>query len=286
MSSIDQFESIFRSAQREIYRYEPVTVGNVLVVTDLEEEEAEAFGAKIRAFLATLGNDTSLGWGILTGSAFHDTADLLEIVAQRKPELICTYRNLQSRAWRYPHSLGEYLDVLTQLTDVPVLVVPHPRAGNAFDHAFEDMNRVMAVTDHLARDDRLVNHAVHFTMPGGTLYLTHIEDLRTFNRYMEAISRIPEIDTEMARSRLAFQLLKGPREYIHSCREVLAAAGVDLTVEEIVEFGRHLREYQRLIETHAVDLLVLNTKDADQLAMHGLAYPLVVELRRIPILLL
>ena len=35
-----------------------------------------------------------------------------------------------------------------------------------------------------------------------------------------------------------------------------------------------------------VDLLVLNTKDDDQLAMHGLAYPLAIELREIPLLLL
>ena len=35
-----------------------------------------------------------------------------------------------------------------------------------------------------------------------------------------------------------------------------------------------------------VDLLVMNTKDEDQLAMHGLAYPLAVELRQIPLLML
>lgn len=30
----------------------------------------------------------------------------------------------------------------------------------------------------------------------------------------------------------------------------------------------------------------MNTKDEDQLAMHGLAYPLAVELREIPLLML
>ena len=48
----------------------------------------------------------------------------------------------------------------------------------------------------------------------------------------------------------------------------------------------HIREYQNLIEEHQVDLLVFNTKDHDQLAMHGLGYPLAIELRQIPLLML
>ena len=34
------------------------------------------------------------------------------------------------------------------------------------------------------------------------------------------------------------------------------------------------------------DLLVMNTKDDEQMAMHGLAYPLAIEVRSIPLLLL
>ena len=50
--------------------------------------------------------------------------------------------------------------------------------------------------------------------------------------------------------------------------------------------GRHLAEYRRLVEAHEVDLLVMHTKDEDQMAMHGMAYPLAIELRQIPLLLL
>ena len=45
-------------------------------------------------------------------------------------------------------------------------------------------------------------------------------------------------------------------------------------------------DYKRLIDEHRVDLLVMNTKDEDQLAMHGLSYPLTVELRDTPLLLI
>jgi len=54
----------------------------------------------------------------------------------------------------------------------------------------------------------------------------------------------------------------------------------------IITTGHHLAEYKRLVEEHRVDLLVMNTRDDDQMAMHGLAYPLAVELRSIPLLLL
>ena len=50
--------------------------------------------------------------------------------------------------------------------------------------------------------------------------------------------------------------------------------------------GHRLSEYRRLIEAHAVDLLIMNTKDDDQLAMHGMVYPLTVCLRDIPLLML
>ena len=42
----------------------------------------------------------------------------------------------------------------------------------------------------------------------------------------------------------------------------------------------------RLIDDHDVNLLVFNTKDDKQLAMHGMAYSLAVELRHRPLLLL
>ena len=50
--------------------------------------------------------------------------------------------------------------------------------------------------------------------------------------------------------------------------------------------GSRLDDYKKLIRDHAVDLLVFNTKDEDQLAMHGVGYPLAVEVREIPLLML
>ncbi len=147
-------------------------------------------------------------------------------------------------------------------------------------------DRVMAVTDHLVGDERLVNAALAFAEPRGTLFLSHVEDDATFERYLGVIGRIPEIDTELARERIQAQLLKEPSDYIRSVSEALQEADVACTVQELVTMGHHVTQYRELIESNEIDLLVLNTKDEDHSAMHGLAYPLAVELRDTPLLML
>ena len=107
-----------------------------------------------------------------------------------------------------------------------------------------------------------------------------------FDRYVDAISKIPSIDTEEARETIKQQLLKEPHDYVGSCAAKLREVGLPLKVEEIVAMGHHVSEVRRLVDDHGVDLLILQTKDEDQLAMHGLAYPLVIELRHVPILML
>ena len=284
MSSVDQFESVFRAADKDVLEYEQVEISSVLVITDLGTGEAKTFCGQVQEFLRVL--DPIEVWDLANAKDFATAEDLLELVETKRPDLICTYRNLHTAAWRFPYSLGVHLDVLLQRASMPVLVVPHPSAGYHADHAFAHTDRVMAITDHLANDHHLVNYAARMTRPGGSLFLTHIEDQTVFDRYVDAISKIPTIDTDESRERLSIQLLKEPGEYIVSCQERLRAAGLQLTVEPIVAFGDHLSQYRDHINSHQIDLLVMNAKDHDQLAMHGLAYPLVIELRQIPLLIL
>ncbi len=286
MPRIDQVESVFRSAVRDIFIYQRVRFQRILVLTDLDVDKATGFGAACRAFLSNDDGGDSAEWRTLHGDEFNGIDGMLGQIEQQRPDLICTYRNLHSRAWRYPHSLGMYLDVLLQDIDTPVLVMPHPEANYAAEHALRDRDTVMVVTDHLNGQHQLVNHGAALTEAGGSLILSHIEDERIFERYIEAIGKIDTIDTDNARERLRHQLLKEPSNYIASCIARLAAADVELSVEALVTFGRHLPEYKSLIRSRHIDLLVMNAKDDDQLAMHGLAYPLAVELRQIPLLVL
>jgi len=285
MTKLDQFESVFRSADKAVFTYDRPTFDRVLLVTDLNEADTADITSRVRSFLTAI-DQAGTRWDTLSGDAFGSVRALLESIADRKPDLIVTYRHLHSEAWQWPHSLGEYLDVMTQATSVPVLVLPHPEADRALPHSIEDTNRVMAITNHLTGDNRLVNMAVTFTEPGGICWLTHVESQPVFERYMDAVSRIPAIDTDVAREALAEQLLKEPRDFIAACRAEIDAQGLPIRIEEVVAMGRRVDEYRELIERRKIDLLILHTKDDDQLAMHGAAYALAVELRGIPLLML
>ena len=103
------------------------------------------------------------------------------------------------------------------------------------------------------------------------------------NRELQLAVDYLRVENEVLRE----QLLKEPADYILSCQQVFQQrADQGFQVESVIILGHLLEDYKRLIERHEINLLVLNTKDEDQLAMHGLAYPLAIELREMPLLLL
>ncbi len=283
MTQIDQFESVFKAAVKEPFHYEAMRLKNVLSVTDLSGAEEESFASTTRRMLAHLSHHEPLRWRTLPPEQSLVIGDLLEAVEEQKPDLICTYRNLHSGAWRWPYSLGDHLAVLTQVTPYPVLILPRPGQGRPYDGK---MDSVMVVSAHLSGDHRLINWAIRFTEKGGTLFLSHVEDEEDFFRYSSALGKIPQIETDSAKELIRNRLLKEPTDYIDSCASVLAETNIPITIESLVSMGSPLEEYRALIQEKKVDLLVLHTKDDRQLAMHGLAYPLAVELRQVPILLL
>lgn len=286
MTRIDQFESVFKSADKPVFRYESFAVGSALVLTDLDGDGAERFSALIRKYLDASGEEEMPPLQVVRGDEFGSIEECLKIIDRDKPELICTYRGLHSDCWRWGHSLGSYVEVLTQTVNIPALVFPHPGSAAALSADEDDCSRVMAMTDHLAGDGRLVNAALFFTPASGTLHLSNIEDEQVFERYMTAIEKIPSVDSAEVRENLLFRILKEARDYIQSCREVVAAQGIEVEIIEAVELGMHVEDYRQLVAAGEIDLLVMNTREVDQLAMHGLAYTLAVELSDIPLLLL
>ena len=287
MTRIDQFASVFRAAAKERFAHRPVRVRDVLVITDLESEAAAGYAAGAASFLGALPDADARSVRHVEGHRTSDLGALIDRVDEAAPDLIVTYRNLHTDAWRWPYTLGDHVEVLTQVCKTPILLLPRldgaPRPGDG-----SPPKTVMAMTDHLAGDDSLVNWAVGMTdeAPGRRLVLAHVEDDSVFDRYIELLGKTPDIDTETARSRLSALLLKEPEDWIDSVRDALEEAGRSMTVEADVGFGHHLATYREKVDRHGVELLVLHTKDDDQLAMHGLAYPLVVELRATPMLLL
>ena len=286
MTNIDQFESAFKAADRTLFQPESIDVQTVLVVTDTETPEAEQLAERVRKWLPPASTGSPPNCRVVSGRQYAGVQELLDVIEQHQPDLICTYRNLHIPSAEFPFSLGVYVDVLTQATTTPVLLLPRPERESAQVKLQAAANTVMAITDHLTGDDHLVSFAARFTHRDGALILAHVEDKATLERYLNTIGKIPAIDTEVAREEIMHQLLKEPRDYVDSCRQVLDDGSAPFRVETLVDLGHRLNDYKRLIEEHQVDLVVMNTKDDDQLAMHGLAYPLAVELRDLPLLLL
>ncbi len=287
MTQIDEFESLFKSAAKPIFEMEPMYFGKVLVILDRSCDQSSQYVADIRQFLSILNHiDHDVEIAVLEDSDYESVSGLLETIKERAPDIICTYRNLRIPATEFPYSLGVFVDVATQATSIPVLLFPRPEQAAEQQLDLTHPKKVMAVTDHLVGDTRLVSIAARFTENDGILYLAHVEDIRIFEQYITTISKIPEIDTDVARETIMKQLLKEPTDYIETCRHGIKEAGIPIRVESIVTAGHHLSDYRNLIRENDVNLLVMNTKDEDQLAMHGLAYPLSVEIRDVPMLLI
>ena len=139
--------------------------------------------------------------------------------------------------------MGEHLDVLIQESTPPAAILPHPdREG--VHRALKNTDSVMAINSHLVGEDALVNHAAGLTAVGGTSISPSVEDDAVFERYLDVISKIPEIDTDVARETIQEQLLREPSAYIDSCETALREAGVDLKVVKHVTHGHRLEEYQ------------------------------------------
>ena len=265
MTTLDQFDSVFKSAVKPIYRHKVVSIDRAVIVTDLDQTAAGIFAKQVQQLLAP---QQITDWEIVRGDQYNSTLGLLRLLEGKTIDLICCYRNLHSQAWQHPHSLGSHLDVLIQKTSSPVLILPHPESGYAYAHAYDSARKVLAMTDHMTDDDVLVNYAAEFTGSNGRLHLAHIEDAAN------------------AEATIKHQLLKHPRDYIDSCRAALSTKYPSMTVDAIVAYGHKLADYLGYVDELQINLLLMHGKDEDQLAMHGLSYPLAIELRQIPLLII
>lgn len=280
---LDDFEAVFRSSVKDRFTYNPPSLERVLLITDVDAAATAQLLDKLEQYFTVVA-----GQEIECQSASHDDysniAELLGIISDNNDsDLIVTYRHL-NRPKGLRHSLGSYVDTITQATELPVLLLPDP-GGASFDRALRTPTQVLVVTDHLQGDDRLVNWGVMFCPARGNLLLAHVEDDATYKRYMDIISMIPDIDTATTIERVRAKLLDRPSYYIETIAEALREEKQE-KVTPIVTMGHALRDYKRIVEEHQVDIIVMNTKDEHQLAMHGMAYALSIEIQDRPLLLL
>ena len=176
---IDQFESIFRSASKEPFAPEKVSFQRIMMITDKSLAESEPFAHEVERFLSVFSENESPEWKLIPGDQFSNVSGLLELINEFRPDLICSYRNLHIPASEHPYSLGVYIDVLTQATTTPILLMPRLEDQSEFETSQVEKigtTNVMAITDHMAGDHRLVNIATAMVKSKGKLCLTHVED--------------------------------------------------------------------------------------------------------------
>ena len=282
---IDEFESIFRSADKPIFHFEPPEVGKILLMSDLSGREAQTFEERLRQFVESGEPGGTIEWESVHGEEPDTRDELLKIVEAHAPDLIVTHRNLHDNI-NDPHfGLGVYVEVLTQSAGVPVMVVPR-LWDEAFEKATEKLEDVMLVTDHLAGNERLINWAVHFVNNSGILFFTDVESQVVFERYMTVISHIPGIETEFAEQEIRRALLEEAEDYIQRCQEMLAKVKPNLQTEAIVTMGYPLSTYRDMLKQYHHEMLVMDSKDEKQIAMRGLVYAMAVEFSDIAMLLI
>ncbi len=281
LDQIDEFESLFRRSEREDFVYSEIPIGSVAIVTG--SEASDPVREAVARFLPRISDVSD--WHSIGSGDYRNVAGLIERVEAQQVDLLVTRRHLGEEGFSPLHSLGVYLDELTQRTSIPVLVLPGT-ARTPMELPTEACSRVMVVADQISGDQRLINYGVRMCSDEGSMWLCHVEDDMVFGRIVGAIERIPEISSELGATLLKSQLFKDAEDFIATCFERLGETDLNVDLKSHVGMGHHVREYRRLIDDNQTDLLVANTKDDDQLAMHGMAYSLSVELVDVPMLLL
>jgi len=283
MAKLDDFESVFRSAVKDPFHFAPPAVHSALLLSDAPGADNRNLASALSGFLASGHGEIAVD---LAEFAREDPiSSVLERIAMTSCDLIVCFRHLLGHGKGLRHSLGSAVDTLTQELAIPVLLLPD-REQLDFEAHLGNTSRVLVITDHLTGDDRLVNWAAYFCQNGGSLFLAHIEDELTFRHYSDALSKISGIDTDATLERLQSKLLQMPSDYISTVEDVLREHEFDEHIESIVKMGRAVGDFKAIVEERNVELVVMNTRDEDQLAMAGMTYALAVELRDRPLLLL
>lgn len=292
MRDLGEFVSVFKRALRDRFEYRRLEIGRILLITDLTPEALPAYEEAVRVYLDPEFSRDSYEMHVIGQADWTNWTDLRTLLDAEAPDLIITYRLLNVAHVETLTSLGVYVDSLTQVTSYPVLLMPNPHLlpkgagheGGAYGP--ERLGAVMVATEHIYADHSLVNFGIRFTPAGNPLYLVHVEDADTYEYYMKAIEKIPELDNEIAREKLAEQLRLMPAHYAESVAAEIETHKKNVALESRVEIGHIISVYREMIAREPVSLLAFTTKDDTQMAMHSLGYSLAVEFHNMPILLI
>jgi hypothetical protein len=279
---LDQFASLFKSADKPTMIHDDIVVKKLIVVGDESVGNIDSHLESVRKFASILERDEP-EWQALAVTTTSAVSSLRDVIRGVGPDLIIAHRDLGETSRRTERSLGVILDELLWDSPTPVLILPDDENGKAVIPATPP-GKLMIATDHLTGDNVLVDYGARLTPEDGTLVMAHIEDDGVFEHYMREIERIPEIESSIARERIRERLLDTPKNYVASCIAVLREAGLSVHIEDVIRFGHRVRDYERLVDEHGIELLCLHAHWDDAPARLGMAYMIATRCRRLPLL--
>ena len=271
MPNVDEFESVFRAATRKVFHIDRPELNRALIVCDLGGDARDGYVSGVRNWLESICGQIE----VADVDAWHNVTSLRALITEKSPDLLVSYRGVRTDAWRFGDSLGIHLNTMTRGLKLPTIVTPHPEHKQIVN----PIRSIMVLTDHLTGDDRLVNFGMRLG-PGEDLelHLVHMENDAAFDRFVEAVSKVPEVDTNVVRETVLNQLLKEPHDYIQHVREMLDAQGISANVQAHIQTGHLVSDYRAILEKANPDLVVFPTLSEDRIALDGAAYSLAVNL--------
>ena len=135
------------------------------------------------------------------------------------PGLVVVQRRLGVFNEGSNYSIGPILESITQETDLPVLVLPEK-----FDSL--QLNTIAIGFDHQIDNSNLVNKSLLLDAHVKNVELIHVEESSIFDYYMEAISRIPSINTDSAKESIQDTILSLSADFFNEVSAKLNERGV------------------------------------------------------------
>lgn len=280
---IDRFQSIFRSADKPHFHYQPPDLTKVLVLTDSGDSDG-SFLKRVQNFIATADLAQTPEFIELKLPVPGSRSDFLNSIEKHSADLMVTHHHLFETFIDPSLGLGTYLESLLQSSPIPLMIVPH-YLDPGFAPATEKLEDVLVISDHFSNSDELINWSAAFVSNSGALWLTHVESEVDFERYMQAIARIPEIDTETARATLSTELLHESMSYIQNCKQQLAKTNPALAVELLACMGLPLNTYRQWLCRDKHELLVIPALAEERFAHRALTGQLATEFPHIALLI-
>ncbi|MCJ8290917.1 MAG: hypothetical protein HRT58_15305 [Crocinitomicaceae bacterium] len=265
-NNLDIFESIFNRSVKRRYKYEDYQLGKVLIIGNSND-------------LDKLSNFISEYCPEIQSYEYNSTFNWVEFkseIEKAQPDLILIERQLGISNRDLTYSVGPILESITQEINIPVLVIPHEfeglkieTIGIGFDHQIDNSN--------------LINKGLLMRRHLKNIELIHIEDESIFNYYLDAIAKIPGINTEYAETNIKETILDLSGDFFKDVASNLENETLKAGIH--CKFGDTVQSYGELIKDRKIDLLVFAAEDDSKMAMHSLGHSLTIQFPNVATLL-